>query len=142
MDKLDDIFSQWRGKFRAFFRSADLGELALPPEIRTDYSVIKVPVSAGNNYPGQVESLPQLSGSVNLKLKSPGAGLELLSGEIFQRGELKLLPEMSRFGKTIIFPAAKLLPRWEFEPSFAGEHILTLHFELNQSESGKLFLMT
>ena len=142
MSKLNDLSSQWRGKFRAFFKELDLGDLALPPEIRADYSVIRVSVLTENNAPGSVESRPQLSGTIALKLKSPEIGLELLSGENCQTGELKLLPELSRLGKTIIFPSAKLLPRWEFEPSFTGEHVLSLHFELNQSESGKLFLMT
>ena len=142
MSKLNDLSAQWRGKFRAFFKARDLGDLALPPEIRADYSVIKIPVLTENNAPSSVESRPQLSGTIALKLKSPEIALELLSSEESQTGELKLHPELSRFGKTIIFPSARLLPRWEFEPSFTGEHILSLHFELKQSESGKLFFMT
>ena len=139
MGNLWDLMEVSRGKYRAFYGGNDLGELASPPEIKADYEsrtlLVHDPVLPSRTLEGKAE----LHALITLKLRAVSRGLELLSSRGEETAEL-LLKNGGRNEKLQLnFPCVRLLPSWEFIPSFAGEHIITLKFSALMDQSGRLF---
>ena len=139
MNRLQEILNISRGRYRAFYRKEDLGKLAAPPEIRAGYDAVKLTVHNENNFSRQLEGEPEISAKITLKLNAVGKALQLLSSLPFEAGELYLKNGDSADSEELYFPVSRLLPEWEFEPSFAGEHLITIRFRAKADETGKLF---
>ncbi len=141
MTGLNDVMSRQHGVYRAYFNSKDLGELALPPEIRSDCEVVKVPVYDDDSAAGydEIGSVPRLFGSVVLRLFAAETVWKLIAGNDGNAGELALHPAANSKCGILVFPVAHLLPRWEFSPTTAGAHTLSVYFQLKSDPAGKIF---
>lgn len=143
MIQLHDVPSAGTGRYRAVFAGIDLGELAAPPVIRATYQSVKMPIrdSASASGLGEAESAPRLTGTADLRLYASAAVWELLTEAVWTEGELRLIPEDVPGGRGALkFPAAKLLPEWEFEPATVGVHGVRIHLRLSADSAGKLFV--
>ncbi len=141
MTGLNDAVSRKYGVYRADFNGMDLGELALPPEIHTDCEIIKMAVQDDNAPAGydEISNVPRLSGRVKLSLFAGDAIWLLVAENNGIAGKLTLHPDQGTICGMLIFPAAYLLPRWEFIPTAAGAHTLTIHLQLKSDAAGKIF---
>lgn len=137
MGKLNDLLERSRGRYRASFRGNDLGELASPPEIKADYDAERFTVHALPSK--KLEGCGEKHARITLKLKSVNRGLSLLSEKTPSPGQLFLTLRNMSNSMQLEFPESQLLPEWEFEPSFTGDHILTLHFFSRSGTNGELF---
>ncbi|MBE6365676.1 MAG: hypothetical protein E7053_08010 [Lentisphaerae bacterium] len=139
MGSLKDVLEVSRGKFRAFCNENDLGELALPPEIKAGYRaenfVIHDLVLPSRTLEGNAE----IHAQITLKLKCLPRALAMLDAPPAENMVLKLQNDSGNPPLTLIFPACKLLPVWEFAPGFTGEHLITLKFSAVCDPQGKLF---
>ena len=141
MNKINDMAALQRGRYRADFAGKDLGILAAPPEISADYESVSLTV-CDETLPagyGEIENAPKLFGTVKLQLGAVADALHLISRQIWQHGELTLTPEFPGTGISLRFPAAQLLPKWEFEPARNGNHALHIYLRLRADSAGKLF---
>lgn len=141
MSKLNDLLERRRGRYRAEFGGSDLGELASPPEINADYDSEKFTIHALPSR--KLEGCSEKYAEITLKLKGVSRGFGLLSSPPETLKTLKLhTPDETGSGVTLEFPESELLETWQFEPSFAGDHILTLHFLSRCGANGQLFYFT
>ncbi|MCI5779371.1 MAG: hypothetical protein MR051_06105 [Lentisphaeria bacterium] len=144
MIQLHDVPSAGTGRFRAVFAGTDLGSLAAPPVIRATYQSVKMPISdpASASGLGEAESAPRPTGTADLRLYATAAVWNLLSEAVWMEGELRLIPEEPPGARgTLKFPAARLLPEWEFEPAAVGVHGVRIHLRLSADSAGKLFVI-
>ena len=141
MSRIAEEAAKRSGRYRAVFATIPLGRLAAPPEIRTSYRTVSVPIRDAANAVnlGQVESSPRLEGEASLHLSATAAVWDWLASAQWRTGELRLEPETPGNGVTLRFPVARPEPRWEFEPAAAGPHGVCIHLRLRADSSGKLF---
>lgn len=141
MNKINDVTALQRGRYRADFNGKDLGILVSPPEISADYEAVSLTVYDGREPLGydEIENTPRLFGMVKLCSGAVAETLRLLFGGAWQTGVLTLTPEFPGTGITLRFPAAQLLPKWEFEPERSGNHSLHVYLRLRADSDGKLF---
>ncbi|MBE6357004.1 MAG: hypothetical protein E7058_07835 [Lentisphaerae bacterium] len=142
MDTLKELFKIRRGRYRAFYQGEDLGKLAAPPEVRAKYAAASAIVHNDYNYSREVEGEPEVSARITLRLYHIGKALKLLSQLPFSPGALELTNMGLEPAEKLIFPLSRLLPEWEFEPSFSGDHLITVKFCAKPDEAGKLFYFT
>lgn len=137
MSVLKEFFETRRGIYRAYFKDKDLGQLALPPEIKSDYD--SAVFMTKENGTGIRESYTEIFANISLHLKSVIRGFNLLDSMPLPTGELILKnPEKNNLME-LNFPLCQLLPIWNFSPSFTGDHHLTLKFKASVPQNGKLF---
>ena len=137
MSKLNELLERRRGKYKAVFGSIELGELASPPEIKAGYDSEHFTIHALPSK--KLEGYSEKRAKIILRLKMVAKGFELLTGDISAALNLSLSNSGEGSGIKLDFPEAKLLPEWEFEPSFTGDHILVLHFSARCAAEGQLF---
>lgn len=137
MSKLNELLERRRGRYQAVFGSEELGELASPPEIKAGYDSENFTIHALPSK--KVEGCSEKRAKITLRIKSVNRGFALLSGETGTLLPLVLKTSPADGGGVLEFPETRLLPEWEFEPSFTGDHILTLHFFSRCGANGQLF---
>ena len=141
MSKINDVTASQRGRYRADFDGKDLGILLSPPEINADFETVSLSICDETLPSGyrEIENTPRLSGLVKLRSGAVTEILQLLFHSAWHTGELTLLPEFPGTGVTLCFPAAQLLPKWDFEPGHSGSHSLRIYLRLRADSAGKLF---
>ena len=141
MNSINDVTTLQRGRYRADFNGQDLGILLAPPEISADYETVSLAVcdeTLPSGY-GEIGNKPQLFGMVRLSSGAVSEVLRLLADSAWQSGKLRLQPEFPGTGAALDFPAAQLLPKWEFEPERNGNHMVRIYLRLQADSAGKLF---
>lgn len=136
---LTEVLSVKRGKYRAAFGGVELGELASPPEIRADYDTGTIPVFGGTGYSRNIEGGKELYARINLKTKSVIQALDFLNDLPSDPLALLLYNPDQKPEFRLEFPAVHLLPVWNFEPSFSGDHLISINFYAESDINGKLF---
>ena len=139
MGTLREILEIRRGIYRASFAGTDLGELAAPPEIRADYSSTGMSVHPAADGSRRMEGEPELRAKIVLKLKALHLALSILDDPPSATALLRLHNPDRRHSATLDFPVSRLLPVWEFAPSFTGDHLITVHFHAAADQTGRLF---
>ena len=139
MKRLQEVLTVRKGRYRAFFNGEDLGKPASPPEIRAKYDAVNATVHDENNFSIQLEGEPEIYARITLKLYDVSKALRMLSEMPQQPGELQLKNGYLQTAEVLNFPVSRLLPEWEFEPSFTGDHLITVRFFARADETGKLF---
>lgn len=141
MGTLREILEFGRGVYRAFFEETDLGILAVPPEVRAECRHASLSIRHTDLRPRTQEGEPELRADIKLKLKSVYLGFAMLNDPPAS-GRLRLVNSDRRRPAELAFPVCRLLPEWEFAPSFIGDHLLTVHFRAESDDLGKLFYFT
>ena len=139
MGHLRDLLENRRGKFRAYYKSVDLGELASPPEVKAGFDLHTLQIHDPILSSRILEGHSGIHASVQLKLKAVCRALELLSDIPDESGALELRNTETGQPMKLLFPESRLLPSWEFVPTFAGDHLITLKFSAYSDSKGKLF---
>ena len=139
MKRLQEILTVRKGRYRAFFNGEDLGKPASPPEIRAKYDAVNATVHDENNFSSQLEGEPEIYARITLKLYDVAKVLRMLSQVPLQSGELQLKNGDLQTAEVLSFPVSRLLPEWEFEPSFTGDHLITVRFLAKADGQGQLF---
>lgn len=139
MGTLKDLLTVNRGRYRAHFDGGDLGELASPPEIKADYNASTLLIRGEDRPSEKLEGCRELQAKITLKLKAVDHALLLLENIPENGRNLQLINSDLHHRSELLFPETKLLPVWEFEPSFTGDHLITLHFFARNTPEGKLF---
>ena len=141
MSKISDITAAQRGRYRAEFAGQDLGFLSAPPEISAGYETAAFAVCNETGISGydEVENSPRLYGTVKLHCGAVADALQMIFQNRRQTAELKLAPEFPGTGVTLRFPAAQLLPKWEFAPHRIGDHCIVIYLRLRADSAGNLF---
>ena len=142
MSSIRGMMNQRHGRFRAVYNGADLGELACPPEIRAGYEAESFTVQENFALARTIEAVPELSAVIRLRVKAVQLALELLDKLPGNSGELLLRNPDCRPEMELLFPDCRLLPVWEFTPSFTGSHHILLQFSARCGANGKLFRLS
>lgn len=142
MSRLSDLLSVSRGVYRGYFAGEDLGGLAAPPVIKADYDVPSLLVKGESRPSERLEGCRELQAKITLKLKNVNLAWRLLENIHSEADKLELVNSGNRSNTRLTFPESWLLPVWEFEPSFTGDHLITLHFFSRNDGDGKLFYFT
>ena len=137
MSRLNEFLERRRGRCQAVFGSRELGELASPPEIKAGYDAERFTIHALPSK--KLEGCSEKRAEITLKLKSVNRGFALLSEKSDYLLPLTLKTSITDDSGVLEFPETQLLPEWEFEPSFTGDHILILHFLSRCGANGQLF---
>ena len=137
MSKLNELLERRRGRYQAVFGNEELGELASPPEIKAGYDSEHFTIHALPSK--KLEAFSEKRAKITLHLRSVNRGFTLLSSENESLLPLLLKTSAADGGGILEFPETRLLPEWEFEPSFTGDHILTLYFFSRCGANGQLF---
>ena len=140
MSQLKELLTSRKGKSRICFKSEDLGWPAAPPWIKAGCDAVNLPVFPDGEFARFAEGYPELSARIILKLTDVAKALELLAAlPASESGKLQLINRDCRPPMELAFPVCRLLPEWEFEPSFTENHLITIKFSAIPDENGKLF---
>ena len=141
MSTLKELLEFGRGVYRAFFDETDLGTLAVPPEVKAEGRHPSLTIRDTDAWTRTQTGEPELRAEIRLKLKSVYLGFSMLSDPPAS-GRLRLINSDRRRPAELDFPVCRLLPEWEFAPSFIGDHLLTVHFLAEADDEGRLFYFT
>lgn len=141
MAQLKELLTARKGKYRICFKGENLGLPAAPPWIKAGSDSVNLPLFPDGEFARFAEGFPELAARIVLKLTDVARALELLASLPAENGKLQLIDHDCRPAMELCFPVCRLLPEWEFEPSFTENHLITVKFYAVPDENGKLFYL-
>ncbi len=130
------------------FGEINLGPIAEPPRIEIENRINESQIWENHGIDASYQQLEENQARIFIRTKNIETALTLAAqfrrsmhiNAPDKRKELRFTPITENENeKQLIFPVAILLPDLEYEPTFGGDHLITLHFRAYPDNNDVLF---